>query len=88
MNRETILGIIVAVVTALVTSIVLWVFGTFEAGLDAADEAKIKEVIEESRVITEQEVDQIKGDISTIRGTLDQSLQVQEALLNAILNDE
>ena len=33
------------------------------------------------------EVDEIKGNISTISATLDQSLQVQEALLSAVLND-
>jgi cell division septation protein DedD len=81
MSREWLFGILGAIVLA--------ALGTVVTVLVFAGEKWVQDIAVASQpppVVKRDEFDALKGDVSSIRGTLENQLAVQQALLDAVLN--
>lgn len=87
MDKQWVYGIIGAVLSAGAISFLTWVIVTSDAGLDAAETERIKDVIEDNRVLSPEEAQEIKGAVTRIDATLEASLKIQEKLLEAVLTE-
>jgi len=75
----------------IVAACILSVLATLWGVVSFAGEAYVRDIAEtthkDNESVSADEVEEIKEDIAAMRATLDQSLEVQRALLNAILED-
>lgn len=85
--KEWAWGAVGAVATAIVLGLVNWLTDTTSAGIDAAAEAQMKQVIEANRVLSPEEAQTLKNDVSAMKGELKTLNATNTAILNAILDD-